>query len=114
MVSTRRLKSQFAAFYEGAFAKVLKGIGLSGVDSCSGRKPGLSKLRRPARPVPDARDIAKELERRSVTHALGAVVHDPSGPTGRMFLSVAATFEEFVADLIRMRTRGGMAPAKPK
>lgn len=46
----------------------------------------VSKLDRLARSVPDARDIAKELEQKGVTLALGTAIHDPSDPMGRMFL----------------------------
>ncbi|MCY4306120.1 MAG: recombinase family protein [Aestuariivita sp.] len=74
----------------------------------------VSKLDRLARSVPDARDIAQELERRGVTLALGPTIHDPSDPMGRMFFNIVATFAEFEADLIRMRTREGMAIAKAK
>lgn len=74
----------------------------------------VSKLDRLARSVPDARDIAKELERKGVTLALGTAIHDPSDPMGRMFFNIVATFAEFEADLIRMRTREGMAIAKAK
>ena len=74
----------------------------------------VSKLDRLARSVPDARDIAKELERKGVTLSLGAATYDPSDPMGRMFFNIVATFAEFEADLIRMRTREGMAIAKAK
>ena len=74
----------------------------------------VSKLDRLARSVPDARDIAGELERKGVTLALGPTVHDPSDPMGRMFFNIVATFAEFEADLIRMRTREGMAIARAR
>ena len=72
------------------------------------------KLDRLARSVPDARAIADELEARDVKLALGASVHDPSDPMGRMFFNILATFAEFEADLIRMRTREGRAIARAK
>ena len=72
------------------------------------------KLDRLARSVPDARAIAGELEKRDVKLALGASVHDPTDPMGRMFFNILATFAEFEADLIRMRTREGMAVARAK
>ena len=72
------------------------------------------KLDRLARSVPDARHLADELERRGVKLALGASVHDPTDPMGRMFFNILATFAEFEADLIRMRTREGMAVARVK
>jgi DNA invertase Pin-like site-specific DNA recombinase len=46
--------------------------------------------------------------------ALGASVHDPTDPMGRMFFNILATFAEFEADLIRMRTKEGMAVARAK
>ena len=72
------------------------------------------KLDRLARSVPDARAIADQLTERGVKLALGASVHDPTDPMGRMFFNILATFAEFEADLIRMRTREGMAVARAK
>ncbi len=46
--------------------------------------------------------------------ALGATVHDPTDPMGKMFFNIVATFAEFETDLIKMRTREGMAIAKAK
>ena len=64
--------------------------------------------------MPDARAIADELAKRGVRLALGAQVHDPNDPMGKMFFNILATFAEFEADLIRMRTREGMAVARAK
>lgn len=72
----------------------------------------VSKLDRLARSVPDARAIADQLEAKGVKLALGASVHDPTDPMGKMFFNILATFAEFEADLIRMRTREGMAIAR--
>ena len=72
------------------------------------------KLDRLARSVPDARAIADELLRRGVRLQLGPSVHDPHDPMGRMFFNILATFAEFEADLIRMRTREGMLLARAK
>jgi DNA invertase Pin-like site-specific DNA recombinase len=72
------------------------------------------KLDRLARSVPDARDIADQLQARGVNLALGASVYDPSDPMGKMFFNILATFAEFESDLIRMRTREGMAVARAK
>ena len=72
------------------------------------------KLDRLARSVPDARAIADELEKRGVKLALGASVHDPTDPMGKMFFNILATFAEFESDLIRMRTREGMKIARAK
>lgn len=70
------------------------------------------KLDRLARSVPDARAIADELEQRGVKLSLGGSVHDPADPMGKMFFNILATFAEFEADLIRMRTKEGMAIAR--
>lgn len=72
------------------------------------------KLDRLARSVPDARAIADQLETKGVKLALGASVYDPTDPMGKMFFNILATFAEFEADLIRMRTREGMAIARAK
>ena len=68
------------------------------------------KLDRLARSVPDARAIADRLRERGVKLALC----DPGDPMGKMFFNILATFAEFEADLIRMRTREGMAIARAK
>ena len=72
------------------------------------------KLDRLARSVPDARTIADSLVTRGVRLALGASVYDPLDPMGKMFFNILATFAEFEADLIRLRTREGMAMARAK
>ena len=68
------------------------------------------KLDRLARSVPDARDIAA----RGVKLSLGGQVYDPADPMGKMFFNILATFAEFEVDLLRMRTREGMAVARAK
>ncbi|CAN5800441.1 recombinase family protein [soil metagenome] len=72
------------------------------------------KLDRLARSVPDARDIADSLVARGVKLALGTSVYDPTDPMGKMFFNILATFAEFEADLIRLRTREGMAVARAR
>lgn len=74
----------------------------------------VAKLDRLARSVPDARGIADALAARNVRLALGASVYDPADPMGKMFFNILATFAEFEADLIRLRTREGMAVARAK
>ena len=69
------------------------------------------KLDRLARSVPDVRAIADQLQERGVKLALGRTLYDPDDPMGKMFFNILATFAEFEADLIRMRTRDGMAVA---
>lgn len=72
------------------------------------------KLDRLARSVPDARLIGDDLSARGVNLQIGTSVHNPSDPMGRLFFNILATFAEFEADLIRMRTREGMAVARSK
>lgn len=72
------------------------------------------KLDRLARSVPDARAIGDNLAARGVKLQLGSSIHDPIDPMGKMFFNILATFAEFEADLIRMRTREGMAIARAK
>jgi len=72
------------------------------------------KLDRLARSVPDARAIGDQLAERGVKLQIGSSVHDPTDPMGKLFFNILATFAEFEADLIRMRTREGMAIARAK
>ena len=72
------------------------------------------KLDRLARSVPDARAIGDELAAQGVGLSLGGQVHDPTDPMGKMFFNILATFAEFEVDLLRMRTREGMAVARAK
>ena len=72
------------------------------------------KLDRLARSVPDARAIADRLRERGVKLALGRALYDPGDPMEKMFFNILATFAEFEADLIRMRTREGMAIARAR
>lgn len=72
------------------------------------------KLDRLARSVPDARAIGDDLAGRGVKLQIGGSVHDATDPMGKLFFNILATFAEFEADLIRMRTREGMAIARAK
>lgn len=72
------------------------------------------KLDRLARSVPDARMIGDDLSIRGIKLQIGGSIHDPSDPMGKLFFNILATFAEFEADLIRMRTREGMAVARAK
>ncbi|UXW87075.1 recombinase family protein [Microbacterium azadirachtae] len=74
----------------------------------------VTKLDRLARSVRDARDIVDTLTSRGVTLQIGASVHDPDDPVGRLLLNVLAMVAEFESDLIRARTREGMALARAK
>jgi DNA invertase Pin-like site-specific DNA recombinase len=72
------------------------------------------KLDRLARSVPDARAIAQEVEQAGGRLQLDHTVYDPKDPMGKMFFNVLATFAEFEADLLSLRTREGMAVARAK
>src|SRR5215218_9723546 len=117
--------------------QVLLGLGVvgkriyldRGLTGTNRRRPGLDqalaavrsgdtlvvpKLDRLARSVPDARDIGDSLVARGVKLSLGGTSYDPSDPMGKMFFNILATFAEFEVDLLRMRTREGMAVARAK
>ncbi|MFI0355956.1 recombinase family protein [Actinomadura sp. 9N407] len=72
------------------------------------------KLDRLARPVPDARDIGDALVTRGVRLSLGGSIYDPADPMSKMFFNMLAVFAEFEADLLKMRTREGMAIARSR
>ena len=72
------------------------------------------KLDRLARSVPDARQIGDSLVARGVRLSLGGTLYDPADPMGKMFFNILATFAEFEVDLLRLRTREGMAVARSR
>ena len=72
------------------------------------------KLDRLARSVPDARAIADRLRERGVKLALGRTLYDPGDPMGKLLFNILATFAYSEAELIRMRTRKGMAIARAR
>ncbi|MGN9844221.1 recombinase family protein [Nonomuraea sp. H19] len=72
------------------------------------------KLDRLARSVPDARQIGDSLVARGVKLSVGGTLYDPGDPMGKMFFNILATFAEFEVDLLRLRTREGMAIACSK
>lgn len=72
----------------------------------------VTKLDRLARSLRDATDIAEELTRREVRLNLGGSLYDPTDPVGRLLFNVLGMVAEFESDLIRARTREGMATAK--
>ena len=72
------------------------------------------KLDRLARFVPDARAIAGRLRELGVKLGLGRTLYDPGDAMGKLFFKILATFAEFEADPIRMRTRKGIAIALAK
>ncbi|GAA5189518.1 transposon Tn552 resolvase [Arthrobacter sp. Hiyo1] len=74
----------------------------------------VTKLDRLARSLPDARDIADELTLKGVTLNVGGSIYDPHDPVGKLLFNVLGMVAEFESDLIRARTREGMAVAKAK
>jgi DNA invertase Pin-like site-specific DNA recombinase len=72
------------------------------------------KLDRLARSVPGARDIGDTLVSRGVRLSLGGTIYDPADPMSKMFFNMLAVFAEFEADLLKMRTREGMAIARSR
>jgi DNA invertase Pin-like site-specific DNA recombinase len=72
------------------------------------------KLDRLARSIPDARDIGDTLAARGVRLSLGGSIYDPADPMSKMFFNMLAVFAEFKADLLKMRTREGMAIARSR
>lgn len=74
----------------------------------------VTKLDRLARSVPDALAILEQLSERDVRFMLGGSVYDWKDPFARMFLQILAVVAEFEANLIRQRTREGMAVAKAR
>ena len=74
----------------------------------------VAKLDRLARSLRDASDIVYELTLKGVKLSIGDSVHDPKDPVGRLLFNVLAMVAEFESDLIRSRTREGMAIAKAK
>jgi DNA invertase Pin-like site-specific DNA recombinase len=72
----------------------------------------VTKLDWLARSLRDARDIVDELTTRQVKLSLGGSVHDPADPVGRLLFNVLAMVAEFESDLIKRRTREGLAVAR--
>lgn len=74
----------------------------------------VTKLDRLARSLSDARDIADEPTRKGVALDLGGSVYNPNDPVGKLMFNILGMIAEFESDLIRARTREGMAVAKAK
>ena len=74
----------------------------------------VTKLDRLARSIPDAHDIANELVEKRVALSIGGSIYDPTDPIGKLLFNVLSMVAEFEADIIRARTREGMAVAKAK
>ena len=79
---------------------------------CQGDTLVVPKLDRLTKSVPDARAIPDQLQEPGVKLALRPTLYDPGDPMGKMFFNILATFAEFEADRIRMRTREGMDIAR--
>lgn len=62
--------------------------------------------------VTDLHAIASELESKGARLAYGGSTHDPADPAGKLFFTMLGAMAEFEADLIRARTREGVAIAK--
>ena len=58
------------------------------------------------------RAIADELQAKGTRLSIGGSIHDPADPTGKLFFGMLSLMAEFESDLIRARTREGMAEAK--
>lgn len=74
----------------------------------------VTKLDRLALSLSDARDIVDELTAKGVVLSFGGSSHDPTDPVGRLLFTILVMVAEFEADLIRARTREGMAVAMAK
>lgn len=74
----------------------------------------VTKLDRLARSVSDAADIAAEIEQRGARLSLGGSAYDSTDPMGKLLFNVLSMVAEFEADLIRQRTREGMAVARSR
>ena len=79
--------------------------GLTGTTRADQALAAVREGDRLARSVPDARAIADRFREQGVKLALGRALYDPDDPMGKKFFNILATFAEFEADLIRMRTR---------
>ena len=67
-----------------------------------------------ARLVLGASAIADQHRERGVKPALGRALCDPGDPLRKLLFDSLAAFAEFEADLIRMRSREGMAIVRPR
>lgn len=72
----------------------------------------VTKLDRLARSLTDAQSIFKDIEDRGAVLTFGGTTYDPRDPMGKMMFSMLGVFSEFESDLIRQRTKEGLAVAK--
>ena len=78
----------------------------------SGETVVVPKLDQLARSVPDARAISDSLAARRVRLSLSGTVYDPTDPMGKCLFKHARDVRRVEVDVLRMRTREGMAIAK--
>jgi len=98
------------------------GAVLAAVETATGRvavvagkpEPGMFTAARQL--LPSCRKLAMVGDRlvttRGVRLQLGGSVHDPTDPVGRLLFNVLAMVAEFESDLIKARTREGLAVAR--
>ncbi|MEV6201348.1 recombinase family protein [Streptomyces sp. NPDC051771] len=79
-----------------------------------GDTPVVPRLDRLARSVPDVRDIGDTLVARGVRLSLVGGVYDPADPMSKILFNMLTVFVEFEADLLKMRTREGMAVSRAR
>lgn len=69
----------------------------------------VTKLDRLGRSLRDLSNIAQELQDAGVLLRIGNDVYNPDSPIGQMMFNIFGTFAQFERDIIRERTRAGMA-----
>jgi DNA invertase Pin-like site-specific DNA recombinase len=72
------------------------------------------KLDRLGRSIRDLQDVANELASQGVSLSIGGQVHNPTTATGGLLFNALAMVAEFESDIIRERTREGMAVARQR
>ncbi|WP_425580078.1 recombinase family protein [Tsukamurella spumae] len=72
----------------------------------------VTKLDRLGRSILDLHNIASELTEKGVKLSWGGTTYNPLDPAGKLFFAMLAAFAEFESDLIRARTREGLAEAR--
>ena len=102
------------------FARVMRDLGIQQIFALSPQAKGrvermLETFRESLeRSVLGASAMTGQHRERGVKLTLGRPFYDPGDPLGKLFSYSLATFAEFEADLIRMRSREGMASPAPE